>query len=125
MWKVSEMKATGRVDTRSRCTLARSIHILSASGYVVTVEPCWRCRGDDPRRGARGSRLVGADGPADYGRLLGMTDSGGDPACWLSRVCDRCGSLVDDAEPHRCRDSTPDAPAATAVDVEGVPSPSS
>ena len=29
-------------------------------------------------------------------------DEGGDAACWLDSVCDRCGSLIDKAEPHRC-----------------------
>jgi hypothetical protein len=32
-----------------------------------------------------------------------MSDEGGDPACWLNNVCDRCGSLIADASPHRCR----------------------
>lgn len=27
---------------------------------------------------------------------------GGDPACWLSRVCDRCGRLSDDLRAHHC-----------------------
>jgi hypothetical protein len=44
-----------------------------------------------------------------------MTDYGGDPACWLSSVCDRCGALIDAAEPHRCRESTSDAGGAGAV----------
>ncbi len=29
-----------------------------------------------------------------------MPDEGGDPACWLERVCERCGALV--TGPHRC-----------------------
>jgi GNAT superfamily N-acetyltransferase len=41
-------------------------------------------------------------------------DGGGDPACWLDRVCDRCGALVDAAEPHQCR------AAATPTDQRGV-----
>jgi hypothetical protein len=28
---------------------------------------------------------------------------GGDPACWLDAVCDRCGALIEPAQPHRCR----------------------
>lgn len=27
---------------------------------------------------------------------------GGDPACWLSRVCPECGCLVDEDPPNRC-----------------------
>jgi hypothetical protein len=30
-------------------------------------------------------------------------EQGGDPACWLEQVCDRCGAFVDAAEPHRCQ----------------------
>ena len=33
-----------------------------------------------------------------------MTDEGGDPACWLERVCEECGAVVDEREPHVCRD---------------------
>ncbi len=29
-------------------------------------------------------------------------DEGGDPACWLSRVCPDCGLLADDEPPTRC-----------------------
>jgi hypothetical protein len=29
-------------------------------------------------------------------------DLGGDPACWLDRVCPECGGFVDDAETHDC-----------------------
>jgi hypothetical protein len=28
---------------------------------------------------------------------------GGDDACWLDRVCERCGAMLDDDSPHRCR----------------------
>jgi hypothetical protein len=38
-----------------------------------------------------------ADDVADGG-------DGGDAACWLDRVCDRCGALVEgDPEAHVCR----------------------
>jgi pimeloyl-ACP methyl ester carboxylesterase len=45
-----------------------------------------------------------------------MSDVGGDPACWASRVCDACGRLVEGDEVHVC-----DAYIGTAVvevDVE-------
>ncbi|MGX5656541.1 MarR family transcriptional regulator [Geodermatophilus nigrescens] len=29
-------------------------------------------------------------------------DEGGDPACWLARVCPACGRLADEAPPTRC-----------------------
>jgi quercetin dioxygenase-like cupin family protein len=29
-------------------------------------------------------------------------EGGGDAACWLSRVCDDCGQLVEGPEGHRC-----------------------
>ncbi|MEU2350649.1 hypothetical protein [Modestobacter sp. NPDC049651] len=28
---------------------------------------------------------------------------GGDPACWLSRVCPGCGRIADEDPPTRCR----------------------
>lgn len=27
---------------------------------------------------------------------------GGDPACWLNRVCPECGRLAEEAPPTRC-----------------------
>lgn len=30
-------------------------------------------------------------------------DQGGDPACWMSRVCPECGGFIeDDTTPHHC-----------------------
>jgi rubrerythrin len=29
-------------------------------------------------------------------------DEGGDPACWLNRVCPDCGRLADEEPPTRC-----------------------
>jgi rubrerythrin len=29
-------------------------------------------------------------------------DEGGDPACWLNRVCPDCGRLAEDGPPTRC-----------------------
>ncbi|MGZ4607726.1 MAG: hypothetical protein ACXVXV_16470 [Blastococcus sp.] len=29
-------------------------------------------------------------------------DEGGDPACWLHRVCPECGRLADEEPPTRC-----------------------
>jgi rubrerythrin len=29
-------------------------------------------------------------------------DEGGDPACWLRRVCPACGRLADEDPPTRC-----------------------
>ena len=39
-----------------------------------------------------------------------VDDDGGESACWLDRVCDHCGALVDADEPHHCR-----APAGRGV----------
>jgi hypothetical protein len=30
-------------------------------------------------------------------------DEGGDDACWIEQVCDRCGGFIDPAESHVCR----------------------
>ena len=35
--------------------------------------------------------------------------AGGDPACWLERVCDDCGRFIEDPATHHC-----DAAAAAA-----------
>jgi rubrerythrin len=29
-------------------------------------------------------------------------DEGGDPACWLNRVCPQCGRLAEEDPPTRC-----------------------
>src|SRR5205807_10351571 len=34
-------------------------------------------------------------------RLVGMTAEGGDPACWLDRLCDICGAVIED-DSHEC-----------------------
>lgn len=31
-----------------------------------------------------------------------VDDEGGDPACWLPRVCQECGRLADEDPPTRC-----------------------
>jgi rubrerythrin len=35
-------------------------------------------------------------------RSPGPDDEGGDPACWLNRVCPDCGRLADEEPPTRC-----------------------
>jgi hypothetical protein len=30
-------------------------------------------------------------------------DTGGDPACWVARVCPACGRLADEDPPTRCQ----------------------
>lgn len=30
------------------------------------------------------------------------TETGGDPVCWLHRVCKQCGALSDDEQPTVC-----------------------
>ena len=46
-----------------------------------------------------------------------MTDLGGDPACWLDRVCDDCGAYVDDGG-HVCRTVRRVTPAGWYPDPE-------
>ena len=36
-----------------------------------------------------------------------MADDGGEDVCWLDRVCDACGSIVDGDVPHVCRPMSP------------------
>ena len=42
------------------------------------------------------------DGTADPHRDLSAGEEGGDPACWLKRVCSACGRLADEDPPTRC-----------------------
>lgn len=37
-------------------------------------------------------------------------DEGGDPACWLSRVCPVCGRMADEDPPTRCAACGADLP---------------
>jgi hypothetical protein len=32
-----------------------------------------------------------------------VSESGGDAACWLERVCDTCGGVITADESHECR----------------------
>ncbi len=38
----------------------------------------------------------------DDARSAAPDDDGGDPACWLRRVCPACGRLADADPPVRC-----------------------
>jgi hypothetical protein len=38
------------------------------------------------------------------GSAGGDEDRGGDPACWLNRVCENCGRFVDDPQAESCPD---------------------
>jgi hypothetical protein len=44
-------------------------------------------------------------------------DVGGDPACWLDRVCLACGAFTDDSDAHECpsgdRSATTRPPSTT------------
>ncbi len=40
--------------------------------------------------------------PADGGADRGPDDEGGDPACWLHRVCPACGRVADEDPPTVC-----------------------
>ena len=59
--------------------------------------------------------LVLSDGPATHDAAThdAATDDdlGGDPACWLDRVCLACGAFMDDPDVHECPPGDP--PAAT------------
>jgi hypothetical protein len=37
-------------------------------------------------------------------------DEGGDPACWLRRVCPACGRLADEDPPTRCHSCDAELP---------------
>jgi hypothetical protein len=33
---------------------------------------------------------------------MSTSDEGGDPACWLQRLCPSCDAVLDDPPPERC-----------------------
>ena len=35
---------------------------------------------------------------------MSVSDFGGDPACWLHRVCDDCGTVIEGEAAHDCPD---------------------
>jgi rubrerythrin len=39
---------------------------------------------------------------SDPGPATEPEEGGGDPACWVQRVCPACGRLADEAPPTRC-----------------------
>jgi O-acetyl-ADP-ribose deacetylase (regulator of RNase III) len=46
------------------------------------------------------------------------SDHHGDPACWLDRVCDRCGALIEgDAATHVCRRAAAPVVEVTSGDI--------
>jgi hypothetical protein len=47
-------------------------------------------------------------------------EGGGDAACWLPRVCDHCGQVVERPEDHRCADHP--RPASTTRPGRRAPS---
>ncbi|WP_236827295.1 MULTISPECIES: hypothetical protein [unclassified Blastococcus] len=47
----------------------------------------------------------------DDDRTGPVPDEGGDPACWLRRVCPACGGLADDDPPTTCPRCGEDLPA--------------
>ena len=45
---------------------------------------------------------MSAEDPGARSRSGRAEDGGGDPACWLNRVCAACGRLADEDPPTRC-----------------------
>ena len=54
--------------------------------------------------------MPGGPPPREHGRVTTEAsggpapepEDGGDPACWLARVCPECGRLADEDPPTRC-----------------------
>lgn len=57
------------------------------------------CEGADTRTAGDPNR--GTDTATDTATEA-HTDTGGDPACWLNRVCENCGRFVDDPDADVC-----------------------
>jgi len=45
---------------------------------------------------------VSDESPERGSRAEVPPDEGGDPACWMHRVCQECGRLADEDPPTRC-----------------------
>ena len=58
------------------------------------------------------------DDTSGRGGVVSEVD-GGDPVCWLHRVCPACGRLADEDPPTRC----PACGAELSGDAEGEPAP--
>jgi rubrerythrin len=54
----------------------------------------------DPAGGNSG--VVSDESPGRGSRAELPDDAGGDPACWMHRVCQECGRLADEDPPTRC-----------------------
>lgn len=54
-----------------------------------------------PHRHEIGVRAVEEPGNRSAGQLP-PDEEGGDPACWLRRVCPECGRMADEDPPTRC-----------------------
>jgi hypothetical protein len=50
-----------------------------------------------------------------------VSEEGGDEVCWLARVCDECGAILDTRTPHVCRPAV----APVAGDDDGSSTPES
>jgi uncharacterized protein len=39
--------------------------------------------------------------------MASVEPQGGDPACWLDQVCERCGRFVERPDDHECAPASP------------------
>ena len=67
---------------------------LIAVAAAALVTGSWRRRAAASHHGPMTSP---ERSPADL-----PDDAGGDPACWMHRVCDACGRLADEDPPTTC-----------------------
>jgi hypothetical protein len=63
--------------------------------------------------GSAGERnRADVSGGADVHDSANEQDTAGDPACWLSRICPRCGAMPDDEPLTTCPRCHSDIPVA-------------
>ncbi|GAA4778677.1 hypothetical protein GCM10023200_09630 [Actinomycetospora chlora] len=65
----------------------------AADGHQPRVRDLRQDHAETVRRGTIGTVTSPAELP---------DDAGGDPACWMHRVCPECGRLADEDPPTRC-----------------------
>lgn len=71
------------------------LRVLAVSGTITLLTASKDLEHSQAADLAERLRLLQAVAAADQ-------DAGGDPVCWLHRVCPRCGAMTDDEPPTTC-----------------------
>jgi uncharacterized protein YeaO (DUF488 family) len=86
---------TGELHEPERAAALRHLRELASSGPVTLLTATKDL--DHSQAADLAQRLTEAEDPAGE-----EDDPPGDPACWLNRVCPRCGTMAEDDPPTTC-----------------------